>query len=82
MRNVSPIERHSEAAPQDDAELSSLIFAEGQTLALIAGEYYGDWRLWVLIATYNAITDPRRIAPGTIILIPQRPLVVGDYESE
>lgn len=46
------------------------ILREGETLAHIANEVYGDPRLWRPIATANGITRPRFIKPGTPLRIP------------
>lgn len=46
------------------------ILREGETLAHIAYEVYGDPRLWRPIADANGITRPRAIAPGTPLRIP------------
>lgn len=46
------------------------VFREGESLALIANEAYGDPRLWRLIAQANNVTRPRFIAPGTALKIP------------
>ncbi len=42
----------------------------GESLAIIAKRYYGDPNTFSLIASYNFITDPQSIKPGTEILIP------------
>ncbi len=46
------------------------VFREGESLALIANEMYGDSRLWRLIALENNIQRPRFIEPGTPLRIP------------
>jgi nucleoid-associated protein YgaU len=46
------------------------VFREGEGLALIANETYGDPRLWRLIARENNIERPRFVAPGTPLRIP------------
>ncbi len=43
---------------------------EGETLARIAQEAYGDPRLWRVIAEANGIDRPRFVAPGTPLRIP------------
>jgi hypothetical protein len=43
---------------------------EGETLAQLAEEAYGDPRLWRAIAEANGIDHPRFIAPGTALRIP------------
>lgn len=80
-RSVSPFERYSEPVPAEAAEATPHVFAEGQTLSLLAHRFYGDWRLWKLIAEYNSIADPRRIVVGTTLLLPPRPLQSGRFES-
>jgi len=42
----------------------------GESLTTIAHRYYGDPDRFTLIASYNFMTDPRAIKPGTEILIP------------
>lgn len=46
------------------------IVKRGESLAMIASRYYGDPNRFDLIASYNFMTDPRAIKPGTEILIP------------
>jgi len=46
------------------------VFREGETLAQIAGEVYGDPRMWRPIALANNIERPRFIEPGTPLQIP------------
>jgi hypothetical protein len=48
----------------------SHIIRNGETLSAISGSYYhkpGDWRA---IADANEIEDPRRLTPGTFLVIP------------
>jgi hypothetical protein len=44
--------------------------AGGERLDEIAQRYYGDSSLWRLIAAFNSIADPMRIAAGTVLRIP------------
>lgn len=46
------------------------VLREGETLATIANEAYGDPRMWRPIADANGIERPRFIAPGTALKIP------------
>lgn len=46
------------------------VLREGETLAHIAYEAYGDPRMWRPIALANGIERPRFIAPGTPLRIP------------
>ncbi len=50
-------------------------FQSTDTLSLIAYEEYNDAAQWKLIAEFNKLDNPRRIAPGTILEIP--PLDTG-----
>jgi nucleoid-associated protein YgaU len=80
-RSPTPYERFGEPNPQADALLEERVFRAGDTLSGIAHDAFGDWRLWRVIADRNSITDVRAIAPGTVLLIPPRPLQSGQYES-
>jgi hypothetical protein len=44
--------------------------ASAERLEDIAWRYYGDPAAWRLIAKFNGIGDPTRIAPGTLLRIP------------
>jgi nucleoid-associated protein YgaU len=46
------------------------VLREGETLAHIAYEAYGDPRMWRTIALANNIDRPRFIEPGTPLWIP------------
>lgn len=46
------------------------IVKKGESLAMIADRYYGDPKKFNLITSYNFLTDPRAIKPGTEILVP------------
>ncbi len=46
------------------------VFREGETLAQLASEAYGDPRLWRLIARANQVERPRFLQPGTPLKIP------------
>jgi hypothetical protein len=46
------------------------VLREGETLAHIAAEAYGDPRMWRPIALANGIARPRFIEPGTPLWIP------------
>lgn len=45
---------------------------EGETLSQLAHEFLGDPGAWRRIAEQNDIDDPRRIPPGTSLLIPSQ----------
>ena len=46
------------------------VMREGDTLASISAEVYGDPRLWRVLAEANGITRPRFVAPGTPLTVP------------
>lgn len=43
---------------------------EGETLNLISSKEYGDPALWRIIADENRLQDPRRLAVGSLLVIP------------
>jgi phage protein U len=45
---------------------------DGDTLASIAYQHYGDPNLWRAIAMSNDIDDPTRVPTGTRLLVPRR----------
>ena len=80
-RSISPYERFGELSPLSDARLVEHMFIEGETLSGLADRYFGDWRMWRLVADRNNIIDARQIATGTVLLIPAPPLQAGRFES-
>jgi hypothetical protein len=80
-RSVSPYERYGEFKPQTDANLRVHVFNATDTITGLAHRYFGDWRLWRLIADRNQISDARQIEPGTQLLIPLKPMLRGRYDS-
>ena len=80
-RSVSPYGRFGELAPVTDAYLVEHTVNVSETLSGLAHRYLGDWRQWRVIADRNALVDVRRIEPGTRLLIPERALERGRYES-
>ena len=51
---------------------------EGDSLSQIALEEYGDANAWKLIAKKNNISDPNKLKPGTILVIPSLDEADGD----
>lgn len=45
--------------------------ARGDTLPAIAAQEYGDPGRWREIARANAVTDPRRLRPGDVLVVPR-----------
>ena len=79
-RSISPFESLGQFTPETDVDLEVYVWNVSDTISGVAYRKYGDWRLWRLIADRNKITDPRQIAAGTQLLIPQRPLETGQWE--
>ena len=46
---------------------------QGETLSNIAGQVYGNPALWRPIALHNDVDNPRELAVGTRLLVPQLP---------
>lgn len=80
-RSVSPYERYGTANPVEDAALQVYVWTATDTISGLANKFYGDWRLWRIIAEKNNLTDVRVIETGTQLIIPHRPLEKGKYES-
>ncbi|HQZ81599.1 MAG TPA: LysM peptidoglycan-binding domain-containing protein [Pyrinomonadaceae bacterium] len=80
-RSISPYERYGRSTPERDSRLRLHTVVTGETVSQLSDRYYEDWRLWRVIADRNEIADVRAIAPGTVLVIPARPLEKGRYES-
>jgi Contractile injection system tube protein/Phage P2 GpU len=59
-----------EANKQSPDRTRIRVLREGETLAHIAQEAYGDPRLWTVIAAANNIDRPRFVPPGTPLKVP------------
>lgn len=46
------------------------VVTAGETLDRIAAQHYRDSGKWRLLAETNGVTDPSRLVPGTILVIP------------
>lgn len=46
------------------------VFESHDSIWLLADREYGDTKYWRLIAARNRIEDPRRITPGTVLVLP------------
>jgi hypothetical protein len=65
-KKVVPPRAGEVAAPQGGQFLDHTV-AEGETLAQVADNYYGDPGLSDRIASDNRIADPERIIPGSLL---------------
>jgi nucleoid-associated protein YgaU len=80
-RNIPPYEKFGVAVPVTDARLRLHSWREGDRLSVLAEQYLGDWMRWRMIADRNKLADPRKVAVGTILVIPDIPLEEGDLVS-
>lgn len=63
---------HAKASELHSADVhKSHVVRRGDTLQSIAAEQYNDPARWRVVARANAIADPRRLTPGTVLLIPK-----------
>jgi hypothetical protein len=70
----SNAELEAKEIKRETADYSKVhVVRQGETLATIAAAAYGDPRNWRPIALRNRIDDPRRVAPGTQLLLPRLP---------
>lgn len=81
VRSISPYEKYGKLTPVTDAVLNIHVWTVTDTISGLAYRYFADWTMWRLIAERNAIADVRKIVPGTQLIIPERPLEKGRYES-
>ena len=71
MKSYRAVEVQSRELKRASPDRSRVrVLREGETLAMIANEAYGDPRLWRVIADANGIGRPRFVAPGTPLRIP------------
>jgi hypothetical protein len=70
------------AAPPKGPDSIPHLVVQGETLEKLASLYFGDTRLWTQLQAANQIPDPRRLQPGSTILIPARllPVTSGTVE--
>jgi len=62
-------------------ELQGGELAGGERLDELARQYYGDAAMWRVIAAFNNIADPMRIAVGTVLRIPPLSALSGSGGS-
>jgi nucleoid-associated protein YgaU len=59
---------------RETADYSKLhVWTGGETLPAVAGRVYGNPALWRAIAARNRLDDPREVAPGARLIVPQLP---------
>ncbi len=57
------------------------VSAEGDTFAIIASKFLKDPDKWTIIAQANPLTDPNKLRPGTVVLIPMDPENIQGREN-
>ena len=71
FREYTPPDRQLAAEPRHSADRRSIRrVVAGETLPGIAGDEYGRPERWRVIADANDIRNPRRLTPGTELVIP------------
>jgi hypothetical protein len=74
FNQYSNAELEAKEVKRETADYTKLhVVRQGETLAAIAAAVYGDPRLWRPIALRNGVDDPRRVAAGTRLTVPQLP---------
>jgi nucleoid-associated protein YgaU len=59
---------------RETADYSRLhVWTQDETLPSVAARAYGNPGLWRAIAVRNRLDDPRAVAPGTSLIVPQLP---------
>jgi len=61
----------SQAAPEISGEYTLHEIQPGESLSKIAKKYYGDYKLFRVIADYNGIADPTSIKVGQKVKVPR-----------
>ena len=74
FNQYSNAELEAKEVKRETADYTKLhVVRQGETLAGIAAAVYGNPRLWRPIALRNGVDDPRRVAAGTRLTVPQLP---------
>lgn len=74
FNQYSNAELEAKEVKRETADYTKLhVVRQGETLAAVAAAVYGNPRLWRPIALRNRVNDPRRMAAGTRLVVPQLP---------
>jgi hypothetical protein len=72
LKEYRPVEIQVREPPQSSSTVEKrYVVRAGETLSGIAAAVYRDPARWRHLAVANGITDPRRVAPGTVLLVPR-----------
>jgi nucleoid-associated protein YgaU len=70
-REAWTIEEQLQETPRHSADRTKVrTVVRGETLSSISQDVYGDPHLWRAIADANNLDNPRRVAPGQMLMIP------------
>ena len=70
LQTATAVMRVRQAIKTGNISLQVIVVKEGQRLDKIAGDFYGDGRLWWVIAAASNIGWPMQVPPGTRLHIP------------
>lgn len=70
LATASAMQRLRDAQSSGQIVTREIVITEGQRLDHIAGELYGDGKLWWVIATTSGIGWWLQVPPGTRLLVP------------
>jgi nucleoid-associated protein YgaU len=74
FKEYKNVELEAKEIKRQTADYSRLhVVSEGETLPVLAQRYYQNSLQWRPIALHNAIDDPREVAVGTRLVVPQLP---------
>jgi Contractile injection system tube protein/LysM domain len=72
FREAWTIEEQLNETPRHSSDRTKVRRVQrGETVSRVAGTEYGDPRQWRAIAEFNDLDDPRRVAPGTVLVVPR-----------
>jgi hypothetical protein len=72
LKEYRPVEIQVREPPRSSSNVEKRYVARaGETLSGIAAAVYRDPARWRHLAVANGITDPRRVEPGTVLLVPR-----------
>jgi len=70
LRSATAVMRIRAAMARGDIAVRTIIVRESQRLDKIAGQMYGDGRLWWVIAATSNVGWPLQVPPGTRLNVP------------
>lgn len=76
-----PLEELDLATELSEERLRYHPVVEGDRLDTIAFQYYGNPAYWRMLASFNNLSAPNRLVPGTLLTIPPAPGVVEQLLS-